>query len=704
MNNKQLIAEYDYKDKHFLLYAEGAEKEKVHIQYYQLSNVNQLFSNLSDEELLVASEVLKNITISNDFSKHIDVGTTLYRGKKFQMFFDPVSHLRYFYEISNNNYIQPNNSDLEYLNDTFNNERMMMDENIYQAEVIKPAANKLRKKIKIGSVILTVFLTLDTVFLTAPSYLISENSEIDLTQTIIREGNEFEESLDKYALHNKLELDLVTGNVNVSDILISSINSNEHLSEFEKEFVTSNQDLFNENALYIDLPNVDQRLSSLDINYVNNFDEVSNYYLDMTSTAGFYVPGENMIYIMPDFHNSKEVLYHEFLHSFGTMPTPFGFALSEAINETMSIEYFPDDTRTWSTYQNPRLFLKMLTEIVGPDTFKEFKFKSNIDIIVSKLNSIIDDEELPYSLISAIDDCQIYADYIARNSNSDLLEETLINYQNSSNTALDIISQYFEHHKGYKMDDDLIMTIYANEIKKVGMEYEATISNSSLPTLVTDKAYFSERNIALNPYHIVKYAEKEFIDIDLETAIASSIVNLKKGPITRVVEVPDFKVSYVLQDGLTLLGDRVVGYINHKEYVDVALEEAIEKELIDVEEECLGMKLETTDEKFASSLIINNDLVIVGAKINSIANEKEQITLERAIDEQLVVVDYVNSEIEKPLYPDELNNIYKQYFIKDGFELSGGKVMGMHENKKYVKLTEENRRLNEPFENKNHIR
>lgn len=290
---KEIIAYFKYKNITYYL-----AKYNNKIIFFK-NDYHTLTLTLSQEEKDIMMNIYKKIT--PNFKNSIYIKELDINSNKYNLYLDQ-NNLVYYWLPLNNLY---NIVDNIFLNFKYNHTRNILYNDLKDNN---EPSKFIKKFIKIGTTFVTVLVTasLSANLFLAP--VIDDNKIESISTTITKYSEPLNYSYDYFEIEEALE-------------------SNENLSEEEKEYIRSLKFIFEDNYKYMDLSLIKQRLSTLKINY----GPIEG------SANGMYQINENVITIESEnlAKADKSVLIHELLHVF---QIPGGHYLLELSNEFFTRE------------------------------------------------------------------------------------------------------------------------------------------------------------------------------------------------------------------------------------------------------------------------------------------------------------------------------------------------------------------------------
>jgi len=439
--------------------------EDNNLKYGYLDDGN-IQTTLTKEEIELMDKIIPYITISTDSNSHVALNLINYNNKKFQIIYDRISDLKYFYEIKDNKYHLPEIEDTKYLWRIYN-----ANNYVFYNESSKEELE--RKTVK----------TIKTLFYGAVVIITVQLATLGIMQFNIHQKQKELETLQEQIVCNWEDVN-------------SAILSNTNLNEEEKAFILGNQEMVEENRDFINKQIIVDRLEDLDIIYLPDSSKQEQGVTELV--LGFYNVATNEITVFgTDCYENcdKDVLSHEVKHVLSNSVLTAGSGINEAINQMMTKEYKHELCgNQFDTYIDLQKATMALAEIIGTEPLKQFYFRGDINYIRESLNEIINDYDKADLLIWNIDCIQIYSGGFEIGLTQ---EEMLKNKQESANNTYNLLKEYFYEKYQYPLEEDLVMMSYLSDSifsdKKIDLNGDTTLEK------VDPKGYFSSEAINENP-------------------------------------------------------------------------------------------------------------------------------------------------------------------------------------------------------------
>lgn len=506
-----------------------------------LENNNIFFGYINNDKLendLSTFEIINIRTIYNFLVGNkkdlINLSNTKINNSLVSFFYNPKNRLYAFYEIKNNKYTNLDVNTISKLNCIFNNQ----DNKLYQDK-----NNINNKKIKIilktSAGLITVYILSSLVLSYLPNMPQNQFSfKIDYTlDKIYKNANYIEKNTD-YSFDELKEI----------------IDSNSNLNDEEKNFLYNLKDEIDENIDYIDIKQVKNNLTELDINY--NFKSQENIVFEKESTSSniqgsytFMGRERNRIDLYDNYFAeeanfssaNKATLIHELNHLISKRPlllydgtiggnikgdiientNIYNNVLAEMVNEMFAREYSTYcDNIEFSGYDELMPVMYALAEIIDEDTLRRYKFNSDDYYLNNYFKSL------------GIDDKYIYTLYKDLNLiTSDVLEASEKEY--ICQEVYNIISHMYQKKYDDNMESDMVMlayfynTQYSNKGINALLEKELNIDNI---IKIAPKGYFSKQYKQMHPdVEVYIYSEDKESVFNLSDKISYSnrIIYLK---------------------------------------------------------------------------------------------------------------------------------------------------------------------------------
>ena len=213
---------------------------------YAINENGTVNYSLTEEERKMMDEVFSKIIVSSNPKNYIRLNQINYNNKLFQTMYDKKTNNKFFLQIIDNKFYIPIEEDNKYLLKNFCDTTVLYDNNnqnqngeYYQKEVT--LKNSLKK------IIVTVVLSSTLLSVALNSSVVENLFQEDMYSEEVEEIPEREFSEELY------------------DEIIASLFSNPNISGIEKEAIQASYNLIKENAQYMDIDVVKDRLSTLKI-------------------------------------------------------------------------------------------------------------------------------------------------------------------------------------------------------------------------------------------------------------------------------------------------------------------------------------------------------------------------------------------------------------------------------------------------------
>lgn len=478
---------------------------------------NKLSGALSEKDIKLLLSVHKALTINKNNS--IPIKNEYIDNKQFQIWYDTISTLYFWYEIKNGELCDAQDKYNTILNSKYNHtsmyavKREMFDVEAYEAakekakkekekvgldsieieifdweayekkqqeeerKAQKEAAKKIRRKIKIGTtfVCATIIASLSFVKYSDAKLAVQLRQAMSNHQvSMYAQDSTLEESIEQI---RKQPYDY-------NDIQ-KAIDKNEFMTDDEKNFLTSLKFYLDENHEYIDTDVVQSRFSKLKFEYR---EEPSD-----PTIMGEYSPIENTIYLYRGTKLSDidiRVATHEVLHVLQCSYTRrFSLELSNEIatrellrqmaerNLIQDTSIFENDYKYNSEYgvgYDPCLPVQYtLYELLSPEQIKQYQFYPDERIIINALEQIeLKGESVEYnsfeeqscraraiSLLNAIDDL-----YVLNENDVRVMQCS----DEKFNRIYGMLDQYYIEKNGYPMEQSIYADIMNIDVHNIG--------------------------------------------------------------------------------------------------------------------------------------------------------------------------------------------------------------------------------------------
>lgn len=498
--NYNVIATFEHNNKTYLFYTyDDIEQKDINVLYgYYDSSKN--IKPINDNDISLMNKISSDIFISKDKSNHVKLNSIIYNGKVFQVMYDKISGLKFFYELKDGIYSIPCDDDLIYLANTYN--KVTYNLKLFEMVDENEKANMpfLKKYSWVGGTLFLCTIAITTI-LAMPK--IHTKYQI-VTQKI--EYNNDEYLKDNFSI----------------DRVIAAIKENTNLTDEEKEFFVNQNDILIKYFKYIDITDLEEKLRNFSIDYIEE---------NHSTLLGTWKKEDlkMVIYNATSFSNAdKEIMCHEYNHVCSKVYMPFGDGLNEAISEVISNERM-GNKRDIARKSYPGLcaYLKILCEIIGPQPFMAYYYSGNIYNIIDALKEVIPDEDMAIKLIGEIDNVHINETEYGKLYTEDMengestysslkKEDIKNNVINSDKEIYDLLYKYFYMKHEYLMENDALAMIYLSSFN----------NNLSIPKIyIENKTGYISENGEIGFYNYVDMTslnKKYFIDEDEEAIINAS--------------------------------------------------------------------------------------------------------------------------------------------------------------------------------------
>lgn len=438
--NYSVIATFEHNNKTYLFYTyDDIRKRDINV-LYGYYDFDKNIKPVDDNEISLMNKVSNDIFISKDTSNHVKLNSVIYNGKIFQIMYDKISGLKFFYELKDGIYHIPCDEDLIYLANTYNK----VTYNLKLFEIVDEEEKKnepfLKKYSWIGGTLFLCTIAVTTI-LAMP--------KIHTKYQIVTQGIEY-----KTGSHISDDFSI--------DRVINAIRENPNLTDEEKEFFISQNDIIIKNSKYIDMVDLENKLRGFSIDYVG---KQNPRLLGLWERKDLKMT----IYNSTSFSDAnKETMCHEYNHVCSKVYMPLGSGLNEAISEVISNER---NANTGNGYRRLCAYTKILCEIIGPEPLSAFYYSGNIYNVIDALNEIMPDEDMAIRLISEMDNALVNENEYGKLREEDILSEESVysklrkedikeNVSNSDKAIYDLLSNYFYMKNGYLMENDALVMLY----------------------------------------------------------------------------------------------------------------------------------------------------------------------------------------------------------------------------------------------------
>ena len=562
------VAMFSYKGNKYCIALAGNN-----ICYFKYKN-NKMNSAFSDEEIKLFLAVHNSLKIN--VKNSISLGRKYIDNKQFEIFYDIKKDLHYWYKIENNTRCKTTEEENSKLNHLYNNTRAILaskDVEIYdwaneeeeqqglgyrqyaleqkqqeleqkqqelelkqkELEIKQQKFDKKKKSNKITRAINTGKATLFITLFAGINLITYSNSTIAVTiKDKIRDiiGIEQQDLSKEDSIEALLE-QFAKRPYNYEEVE-QAIDSNTNLTVQEKDFIKKMKFVFDENHQYMNMDQVIERLSTLEIEY----DE--NGYVN-PEIHGLYHVDKNKIciYYAKNFEEaSLNVVVHELMHVL-QMSTSNRFTM-ELSNELFARETLRkmdelgliENTKEFENslgeksiyglgYNSCMPVEYLLAELLTPEQRKIYQFTTSQDVIIGALEKI-DSEGVEYEKLSYQEQVMQYRVILLLNAIDSLIEETedgtyKMQYTSEKYEYISsILDGYYQKKYGKGVKEFLNQQIIGIDRYNVSnTEYDDVTSNAIFFSIVEkieseiedeDKSayYYIQRNFGKNSYVLPK--------------------------------------------------------------------------------------------------------------------------------------------------------------------------------------------------------
>ena len=342
--------------------------------FYQKKENDIIYSDLKNEEINFINDVFSCLMPSSNIK---DLGIIKCNSKEINHLYDLDNKYHLFFEGE-----KEVTKDCLQLNYIFNNQEEYVNNYNYDRNY---SSKFVKRRVIIGKKVLSVVVS--SAFLLTSSLF------------FIKGGQKIINFVESYRYNQKVE-EYSNRQIEINEI-INAINDNKNLTDVEKEFFLSCRDFFEDNIEYFDYYTVLDYLKRLRIEYIPD-KQNSNVYGEFTATGSNR--GLIKIYNATSFEDSdKYILSHEFLHVF-TKYSNDNNSIYEGLNVLLNNEYFGVNNILYdSGYPSLRKYIYILSELIDPNTLKQYHADNDINYLKNSLIEIIPDENMALDLLLNID-------------------------------------------------------------------------------------------------------------------------------------------------------------------------------------------------------------------------------------------------------------------------------------------------------------
>lgn len=262
--------------------------------------------------------------------------------------------------------------------------------------------------------------------------------------------------------------------------MVEAVEQNKNLTDDEKEFTKSYMKVIEDNIQYINLEELQKRLSTFKVIYEEPYD---------INIVGEYMSGDVEIhmYIGSNFDDFRvrRTFAHELNHLYFLGP----YSMKEGMAETLRMEYQYFEEVNF-TYLYNRINLYMLIELVGPELVMETHSSEDDTKMVEYFKTFTDDLDTYYGVLNYL--VSIHSkDLPKKPTNQGISDELyekvygeynrLINYFYKKIHGIDMMDnevmanyvamQHFNNHAAPKTEQDLLEMVNADERSKRAERY-----------------------------------------------------------------------------------------------------------------------------------------------------------------------------------------------------------------------------------------
>lgn len=493
--NYNILAKFEYNGKTYIYYVLPDKPKNLFYGYME----NDVIKPVVDyNDILIMQEAYKKIFISTNPVNHIKLTTTKHNGKLFQIMYDKVTGLKFFYEMYNSKYYRPNSEDAAELFGIFNKFELSEESN--------KSSDKKSKLEKGFEIFYKIFLFSQIIVIG------SLVSELVYDEYIVPNFpfSSFVQKVEALKATSKTEFSV--------DKIIEAINSNPTLSEEEKAFFLEEIPYLVKNQKYVDMDDLLYKLKGTRVKY----DIRSN-----KEYSGYYKPYLNYseIFECSGFEDApKDVLRHEVRHNISKASSQFATGIFEATTEAISYEY--EDTNNGYGYAENVYYQKIMYEILGAEPFIAYEESGDLTYVIKALYAVIPDEQMAVDLISYLDTIisynrektKLYDSNTGTYSSESKVKELDGNLSDCHYNIERLLNNYFYVVKGYDLYSDVLCLALLNQVYLYygNSPYELSVSIdggvTSIPISEFDctKGFFLDDYIEKNPHYSIYF--EGFID------------------------------------------------------------------------------------------------------------------------------------------------------------------------------------------------
>ncbi len=438
--------------------------------------------NFNEVEKEVIKEVVSNLAPKGEI---VEAAPITINNNKYNVYHDNETNLFFFSP-------QPSEIDLVKLNNIFNN----MSEFAYIPDKSVIVKDAFKRFVTLGTSVIVVTL--------ASTVLLSTGIKSDIEEAI--NASKFEQGIvsqtDKliHIIDDAIAIDLtdvddplglidseVISKDNVSDKeknnetpdaneevkdyqgLIDAIKKNPNFSDYEKEVLTSNEQVFKDNFDYMN-PEVVSKSKTVTVK--------DNVKMD---AEGRYTTFMNQIeYSTSVKDTSNLTISHEYGHLLQYLPSNHNSFLTEGLNALFNDEYYGSNYAY--TYQ--KNIMRCLAEIIGADNLRRINYQQSDQELILLLNEIIPDEKMNREFLAKLreyNSISFYGDEETKYEALNRLEQEINSY----------IRFLYSAKYSREADEDLIMLLYLDSGRLRVKIAELYNLNDPSMSVLFQKVYFN---------------------------------------------------------------------------------------------------------------------------------------------------------------------------------------------------------------------
>ena len=189
------------------------------------------------------------------------------------------------------------------------------------------------------------------------------------------------------------------------DILYDTLKNNPNINELQYDYFQCFDNYYEANS-FLNYEMVNQNYQSLRIE--ENASLSKNTVGKTKTRNGFKIlniPPTKLILLKQGIFDDNTTSYHEGIHLTGRFPYKF---LDEGMVELITSEFCLEPTNSAEEYDKASYFVRILTEIVGPDAMLQAFSEESMGPINVELEKILDEREPRRKLYQAFDKIELY--------------------------------------------------------------------------------------------------------------------------------------------------------------------------------------------------------------------------------------------------------------------------------------------------------